>query len=68
MNENLNIEYHKKRLLLKALNVCKKKEDACKALGISNRTLYRLIKLYKIKLDPVGVYFFSPNKKILINY
>lgn len=46
--EILNIEFHTKRLVIRALNECKNKRAAAKALGICERNLFRLIKQYNI--------------------
>ena len=39
--EILNIWYHKKRLVLKALNTCDTVQVAAEKLGISVRSIYR---------------------------
>lgn len=49
--EILNIDYHRRRLLLKALNKAGNVEDAAKLLGISWRSVYRLKKEYNIVLE-----------------
>lgn len=46
--ENLNIDYHNKRLMLKALNKHPTVALAAKELGISERTLFRWMDEYKI--------------------
>ncbi len=51
--ENLNIEYHKKRLILKSLNKHKKVKDAAKHLGISTRNLWLQRENYNIKYSEV---------------
>jgi len=48
MDENLNIDYHIKILLLKALERAPKRKDAAALLGISQRTLTRYIHIYNI--------------------
>jgi len=48
--EILNIDYHTCRLMVKALNKFRTKAAAAKAMGISERNLYRLKKRYGIKL------------------
>lgn len=53
--EILNIEYHTKRLILKALNQERTVRDAADSLGISERTLYFHMKQYNIKRVPVYV-------------
>jgi hypothetical protein len=47
--EILNIEHHRKDLILKALNRKANREQAAVALGISLRTLQRDLVLYNIK-------------------
>ncbi len=49
--ETLSLEHHKKEMIIKALEAHKgKRKDAAKALGISERTLYRKINEYGIDL------------------
>lgn len=50
MEENLNIQYHTQRLLIKALNQEKTAEAAAPKLGIAVRTVYRYRKMFNIKL------------------
>lgn len=47
--EILNIEYHRKVLIIKALNRKSNYIQAAKALGVSKRTLQRHIVIYNIK-------------------
>jgi hypothetical protein len=47
--EILNIEYHTKRLVVKALNTCGTHEAAAARLGICTRTVFRLKRIYGIK-------------------
>jgi predicted DNA-binding transcriptional regulator YafY len=61
--ETLNIDYHNKRLMLKALNKHPTVEQAAKALGISERTLYRWMDEYKIVRVPM--YVVEGNYKII---
>jgi transcriptional regulator with PAS, ATPase and Fis domain len=61
--ETLNIDYHNKRLMLKALNKHPTVEQAAKALGISERTLYRWMEEYKIVRVPM--YVVDGNYKIV---
>ena len=50
-NESLSLEHHEKEMIIKALETHKgKRKDAAKALGISERTLYRKINEYGINL------------------
>lgn len=46
--ENLNLDYHHKRLMLKALNKNPTVALAAKELGISERTLFRWMDEYKV--------------------
>ena len=49
--DNLSLEHHEKEMIIKALEAHKgKRKDAAKALGISERTLYRKINEYGINL------------------
>lgn len=50
MTENLNLEYHRKDLTLKALNKSMTKARAAVLLGIPTRTLYAWIKNFNIVL------------------
>lgn len=47
--ENLNIEWHTKRLVLAALNKCRSTREAASELGMSERNLYALKQVYGIK-------------------
>ncbi len=50
-NETLSLEHHEKEIIIKALEAHRgKRKDAAKALGISERTLYRKINEYGIDL------------------
>ena len=46
--EILNIEYHTRRLILKALNSSRTHVEAANKLGITDRTLYKMKKEYNI--------------------
>jgi DNA-binding NtrC family response regulator len=49
--ETLSLEHHEKEMIIKALETHRgKRKDAAKALGISERTLYRKINEYGIDL------------------
>jgi len=48
MEENLNIEYHRVRLILKSLNSSVKIKDAAAKCGISQRTLFNNMIIYSI--------------------
>ena len=51
MSETLSLEHHEKEMIIKALEAHRgKRKDAAKALGISERTLYRKINEYGIDL------------------
>jgi DNA-binding NtrC family response regulator len=51
MPETLSLEHHEKEMIIKALETHRgKRKDAAKALGISERTLYRKINEYGIDL------------------
>ena len=51
MPDTLSLEQHEKEMIIKALEAHKgKRKDAAKALGISERTLYRKINEYGIDL------------------
>lgn len=67
MLEILNIDYHKKRLLLKALNRFKTKVEAFQALGISERHFYHLLKEFNIQKNKDGVYFIPQSDSIWAN-
>ena len=50
-SETLSLEHHEKEMIIKALEAHRgKRKDAAKALGISERTLYRRINEYGIDL------------------
>jgi transcriptional regulator with PAS, ATPase and Fis domain len=50
-SETLSLEHHEKEMIIKALEAHRgKRKDAAKALGISERTLYRKINEYGIDL------------------
>lgn len=48
MTENLNLEFHIKRLVIKALNKFNSDTKAAEALGISIRTLYHWKRKFKL--------------------
>lgn len=50
-SETLNIDYHVRRLVVKALNLFPTKIGAAKALGICERQLYVYIHKYDIYHD-----------------
>ena len=47
-DEILNIDFHVKQLLLKALNKHERYQDAATVLGISLRSLYKYMKDYQV--------------------
>ena len=61
-NENLNLDFHVKRLTLKALNRYHLRKDAAEALGINERTLYRYRHQYDIIFDKATKRFISNQK------
>jgi hypothetical protein len=70
--EILNLDYHVKSLVIKALNRYETKVLAAAALGISERHLFNLIEQYDIVRSEVGgsgcrpkivVYYLKSNKK-----
>jgi transcriptional regulator with PAS, ATPase and Fis domain len=64
MSEILNIDHHTKELIVKALNRTSSHEKAAKALGISERNLFRLRKQYNIKkVQRYEVVELKPSKK-----
>jgi len=58
----LNIEYHTKRLLLKALNKAGNKTGAAKLTGVSKRTMDRYVIHYNIE------YCFKTNTYKIIGF
>lgn len=67
--EILNIEYHQKRLMLKALNKTGTIQRAAPLLGVATKTVSRLMEDWNIKRDPENGkrFFFAelPCDKIL---
>lgn len=55
MPDTLNIAYHTKILVLRALNREKTIREAAEVLGVSEKTLYNLMKEYNIKRESVYV-------------
>jgi hypothetical protein len=55
--EILNIAYHTRDLLLRALNKYPVKTKACKALSVSERTMYNMIEKFEVKQDLSGKYY-----------
>lgn len=52
MESSLNIDYHRRRLLVKALNKARTRKGAAALTGLTERTVYRLIQQYDILQDP----------------
>ena len=46
--ETLNIDFHRKDLIIKALNKSSNCDEAAAKLGISVRTLYKYKRTYKV--------------------
>lgn len=61
--EILNIDYHRKRLILKALNRTATMPEAATMLGISERQLYNLKRDYNIFYNKTLDTFFIPLNK-----
>lgn len=57
MKENLNLQYHRERLITIALKKYDLQKDAAKALGITTRTLQKL----KSKLDDQNLLYHVGN-------
>lgn len=66
--ESLNIEYHKKRLLLLALNRYKTKTEVAAVTGLGLRTVFRMIKDCKIQRDNTGKYIEAAPRLIIRQY
>jgi hypothetical protein len=62
--ETLNIDYHVRRLVVKALNIFPTKIGAAKALGICQRQLYNYIKQYDIYHDSHSNKFLSKQNQL----
>lgn len=56
MDEILNVDFHRRRLLLKSLNISKTHEEAAKRCGITKRTLFIWKRNYNIKKSKGGKY------------
>lgn len=61
-SENLNLDDNKRLLVIKALNTLPTKSRAAKALGICERSLYKLIKRYGVKMGSDGRYYGEPTE------
>lgn len=63
--EILNIDYHTRRLIVKALNLYPTKVFAAVKLGVSERNLHRLIARYLIDYDDrSGKYYYHKSKRL----
>lgn len=62
-DEILNLEYHYKRLALIACNKTEHLKDAAYLLGISERTLFRWMRLYGIKKDRKNRKYYLEERK-----
>lgn len=67
MPEILNLSYHTRRLLLKALNSHKSKAAAARATGLPERTLHNLVKEYEIRKGKDGYYSEKQIEYLIIN-
>jgi hypothetical protein len=56
MDEILNVDYHRRRLLTISLNVSKTHEEAAKKCGITKRTLFIWKRNYNIRKNKEGKY------------
>jgi transposase-like protein len=56
MDEILNVDFHRRRLLLKSLNISKTYEEAAKRCGIAKRTLFLWKRNYNIRKNKEGKY------------
>jgi transcriptional regulator of acetoin/glycerol metabolism len=65
MQEILNIDYHKKQMLFKALNKFRNSREAADALGIGERTVYRMMRRYNIRRDIDGSYYYY-TKEVMV--
>lgn len=65
--EILNIDFHRKRLLIKALNKAGSSEKAALLLGVSQRTVVRYKGVYRITRTPEGGYVEKQKGKTIGN-
>ena len=47
--ENLNIDFHRKELLLKVLNKIKDRDEQAKKLGVTKRTINNFMKRFNVQ-------------------
>ncbi len=64
--EILNIEYHVKILLIKALNRHETHEQAAAALGMTYRNLRYLLKSYNVVKDRINGRFYIDESKMKV--
>jgi transposase-like protein len=56
MEENLNLDYHRARLIIKSLNTSKTIKEAAEKCGLTKRTFHTWRKNYNIKKVKNGKY------------
>lgn len=56
MNEILNLDYHRARLIIKSLNTSKTIKEAAEKCGLTPRTLHTWRKNYNIRKNKEGMY------------
>lgn len=61
MNEILNLDYHRARLIIKSLNTSKTLKEAAEKCGLTPRTLLTWRKNYNIRKNKEGMYERSTN-------
>ena len=49
MSDNLNLAYHVKRAIVKAIKITNTNLEAAKKLGVSERTFYNLLREHDLK-------------------
>lgn len=64
-DEILNIDFHVRRLLLKALNICRTRTEAATALGISTKTLQNKMDVYEVEKEN-GIYISKMKIPLLV--
>lgn len=56
MNEILNLDYHRARLIIKSLNTSNTLKEAAEKCGLTPRTLLTWRKNYNIRKNKEGIY------------
>lgn len=56
MNEILNLDYHRSRLIIKSLNTSKTIKEAAQKCGLTTRTFHTWRKNYSIRKNKEGIY------------